>query len=332
MIKRLAHLFFILSLSITAFCQLPQGLDTSYIKQFKRQNNIQLNTWLTHVDFTINPRIENNNYKLILTPNVRGQAGVSFGLKKITLFAGFQMPGTESNPNLFGRTHYTDFSFGYYKGRYGGEIYYRNYDGLYTNAFDSLPRTIRSDARLTNFGVSFYLTFNRKFSYRSAIAQQELQTKSSGTFVIMANANYRAMSSDSSIIPKAIDTRQNFNELQGLLDMRFYAINIRPGYAHNFVAKRGKWFCSPSAFAGIGIGNYEYRGTAGIKRGNTLDFDVQGKLSAGYNNRLVFWNIYIVYDQGSNFFTNTSIIHLQTLSVGVNIGYRLNSYFGIKWL
>jgi hypothetical protein len=313
-------------------CQLPQSLDSNYIKQFKRQNNIQVNTWFTRVDFTINPRIENKNYKLTLTPNVRGQAGLSFGLKKITLFAGFQIPGTEANINTFGKTSYADFSFGYFKGRYGAEIYYRNYDGLYTNAIDSLPRTIRPDARLTNFGVSFYLTFNRKFSYRSAIAQQELQTKSSGTFVIMANANYRALSADSSIIPKAVDTQAHFKELQGLLDMRFYAINIRPGYAHNFVAKQGLWFFSPSAFAGIGIGNYEFRGSSGIKRSNSIDFSVQGKLSAGYNSKLVFWNIYMVYDQGANFFASTSLVSLQTASIGFNIGYRLNSYFRVKWL
>jgi hypothetical protein len=332
-IKRLVYISFLLSICFTrALGQLPQSLDSSYIKQFKRQNNIQLNNWLTHIDFRVNPIAGNTDYQVIVTPNVRNQIGVSFGLKKITLFAGFQVPGTDRDVNTFGKTKYTDFSFGYFKDRYGGEIYYRNYDGLYTNEMVDAPRTIRPDARLTNFGINFYVTFNRKFSYRSAIVQQELQTKSSGTFVLMANVNYRGLSSDTSIIPRQIDTREIFNELQGLVDIRFYVANLRPGYAHNFVAKGGKWFFCPSVFAGIGIGNYEYRAASGVSRGTTADLTAQGKLSAGYNNKLVFWNIYLMYDRASNSFGSKSSASLQSVNFGVNIGYRLNSYFKIKWL
>lgn len=319
-------------MSLCVRAQLPNAIDSNYVTQFKRQNNIQLNTWFTNVDYTIQPPDRNPDHRIRLAPNVRGQAGVSFGLKKITLFAGFQIPGTESDPNRFGKTKYTDFSFAYYKDRYGAEIYFRNYNGLHSSLSDSLSNAIREDVQLTNFGISFYLTFSSKFSYRSAIAQQEQQTKSSGTFALMANANYRGMSADTGIIPKNIDNAQNYGALQGLLDLRCYVVNLRPGYAHNFVAKKGLWFFSPSAFAGIGVGNYEFRGLRGIQRGTTVDFDLHGKLSAGYNHRKVFWNVYMMYDQSYNIFSQNSLITLRTVSLGVNIGYRLNSYFGIKWL
>lgn len=307
--------------------------DTAFISQFEKPNNIQLNTWVTDLDFSINPRLQDRDFTVKFAPNVSGQTGFSFGLKKVTLFIGFQIPGTESDPWKYGKTKYLDFSFSYFNKKFGGEIYYRNYNGLYRDANDTTPLTIRDDARLTNYGGSFFYVFNyKKFSYRSAIGQLELQKKSAGSVVILANVNFRSLVADSSLIPKEIDSRQNFSNLQGLTDLRFYTFNIRPGYAYNFVFKKGMYFISPSIFAGAGIGNFEYRGISGtVERGVNYDMDLRSIISAGMNHKNWFINIFVIYDTSLNIFDN-NLVSLQTTSYGLNIGYRLKSYFRIKWL
>lgn len=306
--------------------------DTSFISQFEKQNNLQVNTWLTDVNFGINPRLQNRNFSVELAPNSQGHAGISIGFKLIALFIGGQIPGTQSDLSIYGRTKYYDVLFGYFNRRWGGEIYYRDYDGLYRKANDATGITVRPDARLLNYGLSGYYVFNhKKFSYRSAIAQLELQKKTSGSFVMLINVHHRGLSADSSVIPANIDTVNNFKELQGLTAIQFNSFNIRPGYAHNFVFRKGLWFISPSLFAGAGIGNYLYKNGVGTSSGTNFDVDIHAKLSAGYNHKKLFFNVYIIHDQSINIFT-PSLISLQTTSFGFNFGYRLNSFFGVKWL
>lgn len=325
----LTSVFLLLAALVRSQTSAP--IDTVYIEQFDKQNNLQLNTWLTDVDFTVNPQLENKDFAVKLSPNVRSQIGMSFGLKKVTLFLGVQIPGSESNTHIYGKTQYIDFSFGYFKNKWGGEIYYRNFNGLYRSANDATPRTIRPDARLTHYGLSLFYSFNKKFSYRSAIAQQERQRISSGSFVLLGNVNYRSMVADSSVIPQSIDTENNFGQLNGLTDLRFTTFNIRPGYGHNFVFKKGLFFVSPSAFIGAGVGSFEYRGNKGVQQGLIVDFDVHSKLSIGFNHTLWFGNIFMMTDHSLNVF-DSNLVSLQTVSFGINIGYRLRSFFGVKWL
>src|ERR1043165_542302 len=71
LIRRTLFLFITL-----LFAALVRGQDTAYISQFSRLRNVQLNTWVTDVDFSVNPRLVNSDYKVTLTPNVKGQLGV----------------------------------------------------------------------------------------------------------------------------------------------------------------------------------------------------------------------------------------------------------------
>jgi hypothetical protein len=306
--------------------------DTTYIQQFPRQRNIQLNTWLTDVDFTLNPNIINGSKKVTFTPNVRSQVGISTGFKWFTLSLGVQVPGTELPMGQYGRTQYFDFYFGAYKKQFGGEIYYRNFHGVYRQPVGDIPGTSIPDAQLSNFGLTFLYVFNKdKFSMRSAIAQLELQRKSAGSFILFNNYNYRGFNSEANVIPDEFNTREIFGEMRGLRKINFYTVNIRPGYAHNFVIRNGKWFISPSAFVGVGMARYDYRSYSGVNRGFTFDADAHMKLSAGYNQARVFFNFFVVLDQNFTIVGGNSS-SLQTRSYGFNLAYRLNSFFKLKWL
>ncbi len=330
--KELLILALLATIPFAAHSQVVRGKDTTYIAQFAKQRNLQLNTWLTDVSFKINPRLNEKDFSVSYIPNVKSQMGMSFGLKSITLFLGFQIPGTESSIKDFGKTDFIDFSFGYFKNHWGGEIFFRRFNGHYIEANDTVSRTIREDAQLLNYGLNVYYVFNKKrFSYRSAIAQQELQKKSSGSVILLMNVQHRGSNADSSLIPRSIDNETNFGGLSGTSLIKFNTINLRPGYAYNFVWENGLYFISPSVFAGMGLGSYEYNGTKGLKTGITTDLDIHAKLSAGFNHNQWFGNIYFTYEQNANNFNNNRV-SLQVRSIGVNIGYRINSFFGIKWL
>jgi hypothetical protein len=305
--------------------------DTTYIVKFKRNHNIQFNSWLTDIDLLVLPRKQERDLSVQLKPNVKGQAGIAVGFKYITLAFGVQIPGTESNEKQNGKTKYYDFSFGYFKRKFGGEIYYRNFKGMLREGNDVAGPMIRPDIYLATGGVNiFYAANHTRFSMRSAFSQQELQKKSAGSFVLLGNVQFRYLLADSSIITPNIDQANTFYEINGLSEMRFITVNMRPGYAHNFVSKGGRWFISPAVFTGIGTGWYNTQSNAGYNAGVPLDWTFHAKTFAGINSPLWFCTLYYAYDGSLNVFKN-SVINLNTHSFGVNVGYRLNN-FGVKWL
>jgi hypothetical protein len=305
--------------------------DTTYIKTLERKYSVQFNTWLTDIDLLVLPRKQERDLAIRLQPNVKGQAGLAVGFKYFTLAFGVQVPGTESDERKRGKTNYYDFSFGYFKRKFGGEIYYRYFKGMLRERNDFTEDFIRPDIYLSTGGLNFFYASNhKKFSMRSAISQQEIQVKSAGSFVLLFNSQFRNLLADSSIIPTLIDRDVYFGELQGLSEMRFITASIRPGYAYNFVAKDGRWFISPAAFAGVGSGWYTSQSRVGYKTGLPLDVTFHAKAFAGYNHTKWFLSVFYTYDGNLNVFKN-SLVNMNTHCVGLNVGYRLH-HVGVKWL
>lgn len=305
--------------------------DTIYIKTLKRKHSVQFNTWLTDVDLLVLPRKQEKDLAIKLQPNVKGQAGLALGFKYFTVAMGFQIPGTQSDEVRRGKTDYYDFSFGYFKRKFGGEIYYRYFKGMMRGKNDFTEDFIRPDIYLSTGGLNFFYASNhKKFSMRSAISQQEIQIKSAGSFVLLVNTQFRNLLADSSIIPTLLDKEQYFGQLQGLKEMRFLTASIRPGYAYNFVGKDGKWFASPAVFAGAGSGWYTSQSNVGYKVGLPIDVTFHAKAYAGYNHPKWFLSVFYTYDGNVNVFKN-SLVNMNTYCFGLNVGYRLTN-LGVKWL
>jgi hypothetical protein len=329
---KIIHLIFILLFFfISPLLALGDGGDTTYIKTFKRKYNVQFNTWLTDIDVLVNPIGKEKDFRIKLQPNVKGQAGFAFGFKHFTLALGFQLPGTESDEKRFGKSQYYDFSFGYFQRKFGGEIYYRYFQGMLRRRNDFANETMRPDVYLSNGGFNlFYAANHKKFSMRSAFAQQEQQIKSAGSFLLLSNFQFRNLLADSSIIVPIIDNEPNFSDLAGIKQMRFITFSLRPGYGHNFLSKTGRWFFSPSAFFGLGTGWYTSQSNIGFKTGLPLDMAFHAKIFAGYNHPKWYISAFYAHDSNINIFKSSFVNH-DTRSVGLNIGYRINS-IGTKWL
>jgi hypothetical protein len=329
--KLIHQIYILLFFVISPLIALSDGGDTTYIKTFKRKYNVQFNTWLTDIDVVVNPIGKEKDFRIKLQPNVKGQAGFAFGFKYFTLALGFQLPGTESDEKRFGKSQYYDFSFGYFQRKFGGEIYYRYFQGMLRRRNDFANETMRPDVYLSNGGFNlFYAANHKKFSMRSAFAQQEQQIKSAGSFLLLTNFQFRNLLADSSIIVPIIDNEPNFSDLAGLKQMRFITFSLRPGYGHNFLSKTGRWFFSPSAFFGLGTGWYTSQSNIGFKTGLPLDMAFHAKIFAGYNHPKWYISAFYAHDSNINIFKSSFVNH-DTRSVGLNIGYRINS-IGTKWL
>jgi hypothetical protein len=305
--------------------------DTTRIIRFKRLHTVQFNTWVTDVDLMVNPLYKEKNYRLNFQPNTGAQAGVSLGLKKFTVALGFQIKGTESQTDVFGKTKYYDFTFGYFQRKFGGEVYYRSFQGMYSLPNDYEDIKIRPDVYIANGGLNFFYAKNhRNFSMRSVISQQEQQLQAAGSFILLTNVQFRTLHADSSIIPSGIDRSNIFYNLSGLKQMQFITLNIKPGYAHNFLIPKKYWFFSPSIYAGLGSGWYTSESYEGYKSGMPLDISLHSKTILGYNHPKWFVSAFYVYDGSINIFKNSFMI-FNTSSFGLNVGYRLTG-IGIKWL
>lgn len=305
--------------------------DTSYIIRFRRLHSVQFTTWHTNASLLVNPWIKQKDYGVKFNPNVRGQAGFALGLKKFTVALGFQLKGTEAPEAVYGKSNYYDFSFGYFQRKFGGEIYYRYFQGMFSTPNNFTPRVIRPDIFLSTGGLNlFYAHNHHRFSMRSVIAQQEQQLHSAGSFILLTNVQFRNLKADSSIIARNIDNAEIFPQLTGLRQMRFITLSLRPGYAHNFVVGKGRWFFSPSIYAGVGTGWYTRQSSSGFKSGMPLDVTFHSKVLAGFNHQRLFVSAFYVYDGNVNLF-RSSFVNLNIHCVGLNLGYRLNG-IGIKWL
>ncbi|MCC7533428.1 MAG: DUF4421 family protein [Bacteroidia bacterium] len=305
--------------------------DTTFVQKIDKDYSLQLYSWSTNVDLLVLPDKTEKDFGVRLQPNEKTQAGLAVGFKYFTLAFGVQIPGTEKNEIDYGKTKFYDFSFGYFKRKFGGEIYYRYFQGMYSEQNDFSTGHIRQDMFLSNGGLNFYYAQNhKKYSMRAAISQQELQRKSAGSFVLLANVQFRNFLADSSIIAPIIDKEENYGELQGLKEISFITASLRPGYAHNFVLDNGRWFITPAAFMGIGSGWYTSLAKNGYKQGIPIDLTFHAKTFAGYNHSNWFLSVFYTYDGTVDTFKKSSMV-LNTHTIGVNLGYRLQS-IGIKWL
>ncbi len=332
MIKK-QHSLIWLVFFITPLICFGDNTDTTCIKEFDRKYNIQSYSYITDISLLVNPFGRTRDFGISLQPNVKGQAGLALGFQNFTVAFSVQIPGTESNELRFGKSQYFDFSFGYYKRKFGGEIYYRYFQGMFRSNNDFAAERIRPDIYVNNGGLNvFYAANHKKFSMRSAFSQQEQQIKSAGSFVLLSNFQFRSLIADSSIIPKSIDNDSIFSDLNGLEDMRFYTLSFRPGYAYNFVSTNGRWFFAPAVFAGMGTGWYTSKSNVGYKSGLPIELTFHAKVFTGYNHNKWFLSVFYAYDGNVDFLKN-SFVNLNTHTLGINLAYRLKS-IGIKskWL
>lgn len=299
--------------------------DTNYIKKMEKPYSFSISSWLNSWVFYINPPfISGNKNNINFAPNLIPQVSIGLGLKNFSLSTGYNLPLSFTNPKQYGQTKFFDIGVSYYKGYFGAETNLSLFSGMYQSTGANEAITIRNDSHLNALFLNlFYVANYKKFSFRSAIKTQELQCKSAGSFIAMLHSGYRLIYADTPFVSDPTNTESLLNNTERF---RQITLSVRPGYAYNFVIKKGIWYVTPALFVGGGFSNLLLGRTNQNATTFSEDIDVHAKFALGYNGPDVFFNAYASYDASLvQLQKNTSIAFNQSF-IGVNVGYRFGKF------
>ena len=235
---------------------------------------------------------------VIYKPNTPFNVGVGFNYRIIGINLGFNLPIINDTKEL-GRTRFLDIQSHLYGRKLIFDVYLQFYKGFYlpnttvlTNNNDG-AHYIRPDLVTVNFGLSAQYLFNgKRFSFRGAFLQNEVQLKSAGSPIIGGTFNSVLIHSDSSVIPAQLRYDDFFNNVD-YNSSKVISGGFHFGYGYTFVFP-SNFFFTAAATLGVGVNHTTLR-TRGSGDGMAgLGTDLNGTLRAGfgYNSRRYFAGVH----------------------------------------
>ena len=303
-------LCFILSLPFTALSQ-PRlekdGTDTAFIADY--HNELIARGFGSRKYTTYS--LDDKDYKerLKYRPNSPFNVGVGFNYKVIGINLGFNLP-IINDTKEYGKTRFIDLQTHIYGRRLIIDLYFQRYKGFYFPSTNTLENSnygnvyIRPDLLLVNTGAEFQYLLNwKKFTFRGAFLQNEIQLKSAGSPILGAYIGYITVYADSSLLPKNLIYQEYFNGYD-FRRSNIRTANISIGYGYTLVLPY-HFFITAAASGGLGLNSSELKS---INFGTTssIGSNISGtlRLALGYNSRRMFAGIHFV---GTRFSQTTPI-------------------------
>lgn len=320
-IQRVSFLFVLTLLSVSLFSQAKdvrksemEGLDSNYILTMADFVNGRLYLSRKYTNLILSK--PNGKSALNYNPNTTLNFGVGVTVKSLTLNLayGFRFLNEEQGK---GKTKYLDLQTHLYKRRYVIDVSSQIYSGLFlenTKKFNSSYEDnfyLRPDINVKLFGVSMLKVYNwKRFSYSAPFVQNEVQQRSSGSFLLGAKASVLFSDADSAYVPFfATDSIYgNFRNAK-----RFSAIQAGPniGYAYSLILAK-RFFITASVNIAFMIGPVKYESTTGEERDEwQLNPTFTPRLAVGYNSRKWYLGLTFLQDgtqlQGTDEISQTSV-------------------------
>lgn len=243
--------------------------------------------------------------RLRYLPNSPFNVGVGFNYKMIGINLGFNLP-IINDTKIYGKTNFLDLQSHIYGRKLIVDFYLQRYKGFYLPNSQLLQNNndnliyLRPDLMILNSGVECQYLFNwRKFTFRGAFLQNEVQQKSAGSPIVGIYVGNISVQGDSALVPTNIKYLDFFNRFS------FYHSNIRSatlsfGYGYTVVFPH-HFFITAAASGGLGINNTLLRSSS---LGSISNFgsNVSGtmRIGLGYNARRYFAGIHYVATRSSN--------------------------------
>lgn len=297
-------------------------LDTNYIRKFSKKNQIRVYTGFRNAGFRLeNANITGQTNHVNYEPNARSYIGAGVSFWQLGLSLSLKLPESKSEMEHFGKTNYRDYNLTLITRRYGGNLWYRDYQGLYINnpkelysdwqKGDPLPQ--RKDLKYQQIGGDVYwVFFTKRFSINACMKQSERQIKSAGSLMVMSEIQSININADSTIIPNSlVDFFNNYQNLQGI-NLRTASLSM--GYVYCFVHRA--FFLCPSIFAGPGFINQKFETGSRWINSNNAFTKIDIKLHFGVNIPKFFAGMKISF---SNNISNTKQLEIQNSFSHFNI-------------
>ncbi|MFH1377621.1 MAG: DUF4421 family protein [Planctomycetota bacterium] len=212
-------------------------------------------------------------------PNIRSRVGAAVGYRGVYLSGTLQLPGSEKETDIYGKTDSTDFQFNYHLRQTGCYLYYQNYKGFYTEKGGVIET--RPDIRLRGAGADLYFALNgRRFSWLAATGQSERQLKSAGSWIAMASAYYMSIDGDAPLVPAAYAA--DFGPIADLIDGEFFTLSGAAGYGYSYVFF-DDFFISGVGLLALGVQFHSYDFSTTHRSDEDIVMSPQLLLSAGWH-------------------------------------------------
>jgi hypothetical protein len=298
--------------------------DTLYIKPFERKNFLQLYAGNFSRTISFTPVEKNGQtHEITVSPNSSAFCGFVLGYKKITLYGDVALPQTSKVNRSETDVRAFSFFMSHFKNKWG-VTGFTSYNRGLLMAVDNMPMMYnsRSDLRKFTAGAHVYRIFNAsKFSFVAANSQQMQQQKSAGSFIITLTPSYRILKSPQSIIPVEKSKYHLTGEMTMSRQLQLLSLQLKPGYAYNFVMKQGAYFVAPSFFAGPGADYHLLEQTLNKHNGFNFNIGYRFKLTAGINKQRYFATIEALADHTRSYLYR-SVAKNTYRECSLNIGWR----------
>jgi hypothetical protein len=238
--------------------------DPDYIRAQPRALTLRAYTGEKFATFSLEDRKHGGN--LNFKPNAVLTAGLGFNFRRFGFGISTSIPFRDDKSDLYGRTRRFDFQLHRYSRKLALDAYLQRYKGFHLNFFDQAPTYVPGntedqpaypyfkDMRSIKAGATALYVFNGgRFSMRSAVKQQEWQTRSAGSPLAGIAFSFGDFSNDGrGLVPfRYPDTAlyNGYNPTQ----IQTYGLTFHGGYGYTYVL-REHWSATLSADVGLGPG------------------------------------------------------------------------------
>lgn len=307
MLCYIRYMIFIL-LSTLLLAQEPDGYRWKEIER----DTMQIGLGLTTPSVELEIRPPNSSAKdLIFAPNTSTSTNLILGSHSATL--AFAISSSDNSENEVSTTH-QDFSYRSYFRQHGFELYYQAYKGFYQK---KPPSTyVLPDLKLRRFGVNYFYTFRpRLYSLDAALGNNSIQTKSGGSFLLIASLDFFSIDNQGLIVPATFGT--SYGEAGQLSSIKSTSLNVGGGYGYTLVFF-DSWYATSSFTIPVGISYIRYQGSDAT----TAAISLNSKIALGYNAESFRFAVSV--DQNSQYLElkDDSEIIGNSYEIGINFIYR----------
>jgi len=304
-------------------------IDSSYIKKFKKENDVEVYTGATKTSFSFRHFVNNDlisQYKLFA--NTSAYTGFTIDYNWLSLDFSKNIPNTS-----VARQSTSIKAFGIHFHKTHNHFLFEAGTNKYSGLILQINRRNREFEYYDNINYRSYFTrityiFNaEKFSLKAARNYSLLQAKSAGSFMATVSPFFQRFTlkggfneydrSDSAFLSEISKKPASVNLL------------ISGGYTYNFIFNEGEWSINPGIFAGPAIEKNLYP-----KDGHSLKLiaNYQLVLNGGYNGQNYYFHVNAIYNSVINHFMNSEM-SIQNRGVSLTVGYRFgklkNKIFGV---
>ena len=301
----------------------PDDADSSYIMRYTREDDIRLIYGGQGSNLSYGSTNEGNAlFSDALYHNVNDLAGFGLTYKFIDFDLTWSLQHVSTLDDERQNLSQFRLAYSYTMRKFAVRGYVSDAKGVIVEQTKGSTES-DPDVHLVKVGaqVTYYLN-NRKYSYRAANFQNELQRKSAGSLLVRAEPFYRSLGMHDALIP---EDKALYEQQAGLEYVRTGGLMLMPGYGYNLALRGGKFFVSPIVFLGPGVTVNVYKAADDKPTFMNIEWAGSFALNAGYNGPKFYASFRTIYDVGY-FNLDPSYFTTSDLKITLTVGWRFHHF------